>query len=218
MNLASTIDHTLLKPDSRREDILKLCDEANQFGFHAVCIPPYFVREAARALEQSKVKTATVIGFPYGYAATPAKVEEIKRAINDGADEVDIVVNICAVRGSDWAYVKNDIESMTMAAHLKGKAVKVIFETPLLSKEEILKLCEICSVVKVDFVKTSTGVHGGATAEIIELLRKELPEDIKIKASGGIESPAQAMQLLKQGADRLGTSKGVGLVAGFEEE
>lgn len=217
MNLANTIDHTLLKPDCRLEDVTKLCEEAIQFEFHAVCIPPYFIRDAFRILEGSKVKVATVIGFPFGYATTPAKVEEIKRAINDGADEVDVVVNICAIREGDWSYVKSDIDSMTTAAHLKGKIVKVIFETSLLSKEEILKLCEICSDLQVDFVKTSTGLNGGATIEIIEFLRKTLPEKIKIKASGGIETPAQAIQFLQTGADRLGTSTGVTMVQGKEE-
>jgi len=207
------IDHTVLKVDCKVEKIRALCDEAVASRFAAVCVPPYFVKEAARKLEYSRVKVATVIGFPYGYSATPAKVEEIKRAINDGADEVDVVVNICAIKEGSWYYVKNDIESMTLAAHLKGKGIKVIFEMSLLTEEEIVKLCEICSGLDVNFVKTSTGVNGtGATVEMIEFLRKNLSSKIKIKASGGIRTVEQAQALVDAGATRLGTSAGVSIV------
>ena len=213
MNLASVIDHTILRVDCRLDEIKKLCTEAGTFGFASVCVPPYFVKEAARILEDSRVKVSTVIGFPMGYSTTPAKVEEIKRAINDGAGEIDVVINICAVKEGNWYYVKSDLESMTLAAHLKGKVIKVIFETSILSTEEVRKLCTICKELGVDYVKTSTGMNGGgATPEIVELLRAELPKSIKIKASGGIRTAEQAKALLAAGANRLGTSGGVAII------
>lgn len=212
MNLASVIDHTILRPDCTLDEIKKLCEEALRYEFAAVCVPPYFVKEAARILEDSRVRVATVIGFPFGYSTTPAKVEEIKRAVNDGASELDVVINICALKEGNWHYVKSDIESMTVAAHLKGKVIKVIFETGLLSKEEIQKLCTFCTDLGVDYVKTSTGISGGgATTEVVELLRSELPEKIKIKASGGIRTAEQARAMLEAGANRLGTSGGVAI-------
>lgn len=209
MNLAEMIDHTILKPDCTIEDIKKLCEEATTFGFPAVCVPPYFTRDAVRFLKDSPVKIATVIGFPYGYSATPAKVEEIKRAIDEEVDELDVVVNICAIKEGKWNFVKNDIESMTLATHSRGKVIKVILETSLLSEEQILRLCNICTDLKVNYVKTSTGVNGGgATLEIVQLLRKNLPSEIKIKASGGIRSSEQAIALINAGASRIGTSSG----------
>ncbi|MCP3928422.1 MAG: deoxyribose-phosphate aldolase [Bacteroidetes bacterium] len=210
MDIAKTIDHTLLKPDCTLDDIKSLCEEALQFGFASVCIPPYHVKGAVRHLDERALKVATVIGFPMGYSTTPAKVEEIKRAISDGAEEVDIVINICAVKSKDWNYVQNDIASMTRAAHLKGKIIKVILETGLLQKEEIIHLCEICASEEVDFVKTSTGLLGaGASVEIIQLLRSHLPEKIKIKASGGIRTLQDTKNMLLAGAQRIGSSSGV---------
>jgi deoxyribose-phosphate aldolase len=203
------IDHTLLKPDCTIDNIKVLCKEAVTFGFPAVCVPPYFVRDAVRLLQDNSVKVATVIGFPYGYSATPAKVEEIKRAIDEEVDELDVVVNLCAIKEGKWNFVKNDIESMTLATHSRGKVIKVIFETSLLSEEQILKLCNICSALKVNYVKTSTGVNGGgATLDVVRFLRQQLPNDIKIKASGGIRSAEQAKAFAEAGADRIGTSSG----------
>ncbi|MEL6636209.1 MAG: deoxyribose-phosphate aldolase, partial [Bacteroidota bacterium] len=157
MELSKYIDHTILSPGCTSEDIKRICDEAKHFGFYAICIPPYYVRLAARELEDSPVKIATVVGFPMGYAAIPAKVEEIKRAIDEGADELDIVANIAAVKNGDWAHVRNDIDGVTIAVHLKGKKVKLIVEATLLTEAEIIKICTICREVGVDFVKTSTG-------------------------------------------------------------
>ena len=213
MDLAGVIDHTILLPDCTSEDIEALCDEAHKHKFKAVCIPPYFVREVVRKLEDSPVQVATVIGFPMGYSCTPAKVEEVKRAIEEGADEVDVVINICAVKNCNWSYVKNDIESMTMATHSRGKIIKVILETNLLNEEEINQLCEICNQSGVNFVKTSTGMNGGATVETVSRLRELLKEGIKIKASGGIRSREQAEALLEAGAARLGTSAGAAIVS-----
>ena len=211
MELARYIDHTILKPDCTSEDIKRICEEAIEYGFCAICIPPYYIRQAARLLEETPVKIATVVGFPMGYAAIPAKVEEIKRAIDEGADEIDVVVNIAAVKNGDWAHVRNDIDGVTIAVHLKGKRIKLILETSLLEENEILKLCNICKEVGVDFVKTSTGYQGGATLEQIKTLRSNLPDTIKIKASGGIRNAEAARQMIEAGADRIGTSAGVSI-------
>lgn len=213
MNIASYIDHTTLKADCTLDEVKKKCREAIDFQFKAVCIPPYYVEKAVDLLENSNVKIATVVGFPMGYSATPAKVEEIKRAIDNGADEIDVVANICAIKEKQWNFVKNDIGSMTMAVHLKGKIIKVILETALLSDEEIEKLCQICAEIKVDFVKTSTGFNGGgATIHAVSLMRSVLPKEIKIKASGGIRNRADAIKMIEAGASRLGSSSGVSIM------
>lgn len=213
MDIASYIDHTTLKADCTLEDVKIKCKEAIDFQFKAVCIPPYYVKNAVDLLEKSKVKVATVVGFPMGYSATPAKVEEIKRAIDNGAEEIDVVANICAIKEGQWNYVKNDIESMTMAVHLKGKLIKVILETALLSASEIEKLCHICAEIKVDFVKTSTGFNGGgATVQVVSFMKSLLPKEIKIKASGGIRTKEDAIRLIEAGASRLGSSSGVSIV------
>ncbi len=213
MQIAPKIDHTYLKPDCTEDTIRQICAEALQYGFAAVCIPPFYVNLAAEILTESSVAVSTVIGFPMGYACTAAKVEEIKKAVHDGAEEVDVVVNLCAVKSQRWNYVHNDIDSMTRAAHLNGKIIKVIIETGLLEPAEIKKLCSICSELEVDYVKTSTGFNGpGASVEIVQKLRKCLPKGIKIKASGGIRTTEQAEALLHAGADRLGTSSGTLLI------
>lgn len=214
MDLAQYIDHTLLKPTATTEDIRQLCREASEHHFAAVCVPPFFVRDAAQFLKDQPVKIATVAGFPMGYSTTSAKVEEIKKAADEGAHEVDVVVNICAIKSGNWNYTQNDINSMTTAAHLKGKQLKVILETGLMTEDEIRKLCEICREVEPNFVKTSTGFNGeGASVEIVELLRREMEgTTIKIKASGGIRTALDARSLVKAGADRLGSSSGVRIV------
>jgi len=210
VELVSYIDHTVLRADCTRGDVQKLCKEALDYHFTAVCIPPYFVKDADQLLSEQAVKVATVIGFPMGYSATAAKVEEIKRALGEGADEIDVVANISAVKCGDWAYVKNDIDSMTRAVHLKGKVIKIIFETNLLALEEIKQLCTICKDIGVDFVKTSTGFQGdGITADVVHLLRSHLPNSIKLKASGGIRTLEMAKALIEAGADRLGSSAGI---------
>lgn len=214
MNLASYIDHTILKPDTNTEDIRHLCEEAIAHEFAAVCVPPYFVKNAYQLLEDSTVKVATVIGFPMGYSATFAKVEEIKRAIDEGAHELDVVINLCAVKSRNWNYVQNDIASMTTATHLKARKIKVILETGLLTEEEIRRMAAICREVEPDFVKTSTGFSGGgATLQVVEMLREELNgTPIKIKASGGIRTAEDARAMIEAGAERLGSSSGVRIV------
>ncbi|MCC6727538.1 MAG: deoxyribose-phosphate aldolase [Saprospiraceae bacterium] len=213
MDLARLIDGTILKPDTTLADVKKLCDEAKTHGFAAVCVPPFFVKDAVKALDGSAVKTCTVVGFPMGYSATPAKVEEIKKAIDEGAVELDCVINIAAVKSKQWNYVRNEIESMSLACQMRGKVIKLIIETGLITDAEMTKLCELAAEVKVDFVKTSTGINGkGASVEIIEALRKKLPSNIKLKASGGIRDRKFAEQLVAAGADRIGTSVGAAIV------
>ena len=212
MEIGRYIDHSLLKADVRKEDLEKLCAEAAAHNFAAVCIPPYFISAAAQYLEGKPVKISTVIGFPMGFESTTAKVEEIKRAIDMGVDELDVVVNIGAVKNGEWTFVNNDIETVTRAAHMKGKTVKIILETSLLEDSEIDELCKICTTNEVDFVKTSTGHNGGATIEMIRKLRSLLPETIKIKASGGIKNNDQARALIEAGADRLGTSSSMAII------
>lgn len=215
MNLARTIDHTLLKPGITSEDVKQKCQEALDHQFAAVCIPPYFVNEAFGMLEDSDVNVATVIGFPMGYSAVSAKVEEIKKAVNDGADELDAVINLCAVKSGNWNFIRNEVESLTTACHMKGKILKLIIETGMLTEDEIRKVCEISVAADVDYIKTSTGMNGpGASLEVVKLLRELLPKNIKIKASGGIRDKAFAEQLIEAGADRIGTSSGIQIVNG----
>lgn len=210
MKLASFIDHTILKADCTMEDVARVCEEAAQFQFAAVCIPPFFVGNAADLLSDTKIKVATVVGFPMGYSPTPAKVEEVKRAFENGAHEVDAVINICAVKNGNWKYVRNDIDSMITAAHLKGKSIKVILETGLLDENQLRQICDICLEIKPDFVKTSTGFNGeGATVAIVQLLKSLLNNQIKIKASGGIRSKADTLRLIEAGANRIGSSSSV---------
>lgn len=209
-NLAPYFDHTTLKPDTTAAQIDQLCHEAKEHGFSAVCVPPFFVKKAVQLLKDSPVHIATVIGFPMGYSTTAAKVEEIKRAIDEGAQEVDVVINICAVKAGQWNYVRNDIERMIAATHLKGKVIKIILETALLEENELLKLADICNDLLPDFVKTSTGFNGaGANPEIISRLRSAMSKKIRIKASGGIRDRASAEALIAAGADRLGSSSSV---------
>ncbi len=213
MNIASFIDHTLLRPDCNLQDVKKLCAEAKQYSFAAVCVPPFFVSDAAQLLSSTPIKVATVAGFPMGYATTAAKVEEIKRAIDDGADEIDTVINICAVKGANWKYVRDDIDRVATAARLKGKVLKIILETGLLSEAEITKLCEICLEVGPDFVKTSTGLNGeGATVQTVRMLNTLLKGNMKIKASGGIRTREEAERLIEAGAKRIGSSASVLIV------
>ncbi len=214
MNLAGYIDHTILKPDCTLQDIKRLCEEAVQHGFPAVCVPPFYASYASGQLRGKGVKVATVIGFPMGYATTPSKVEEVKRAIDDGADEVDAVVNICAVKNRNWNFVSNDIDSMTTAAHLKGKVIKIILETGLMTDEEITKLCEICLNAGADYIKTSTGFNGqGATIEAVRLIKSVVGDKARIKASGGIRSRWDAERFIEAGAQRLGSSSGLAIVS-----
>ncbi len=208
MEIAGFIDHTNLKADCNVETVRRLCKEAKANAFAAVCLPPYFIKDAALLLqEKDKVKIATVAGFPMGYAATPAKVEEIKRAIDDGADEIDAVINFSALKSQHWNYVRSDIDSMITATHLKGKHIKIIVEFGLLSEEELHNVLDIIETTQPDYVKTSTGFHGfPTTVDQVAILRKSLSPKIRIKAAGGIRTIADAQRLIDAGAARIGTS------------
>ncbi|MCU0421539.1 MAG: deoxyribose-phosphate aldolase [Bacteroidia bacterium] len=211
------IEHTNLKPDATAEDIIKLCEEAVAHQFYGVCVPPYYVQLAKKTLKKSDVKIITVVGFPFGYNTVAAKVEETKKAIMAGADEVDMVMNIAAFKTGDMAVVQNDIQSVVMACHLQNKIAKVIIETALLNEEEIAKACRMCADSEADFVKTSTGfAASGAKIEDVVNMRKNLPAKVKIKAAGGIKTTEQAKQLIEAGASRIGASSSVS-IAGIEE-
>lgn len=210
--ISQYIEHTLLKTEASKTDIERLCKEAIDNDFVGVCVPPYYVKLAYAALEEKKQKVITVVGFPLGYNSISAKIEESKKAIEDGADEIDMVMNVAAFKSGDLSHVKDGIESVATFCRLKAKPLKVIIETGLLDTEEIRKACEICAEVEVDYVKTSTGFNGGAKVEDIMLMREILPQKIKIKASGGIRDRAFVEELIKAGADRIGTSAGVQIV------
>lgn len=212
MQIASYIDHTLLRVDASADQIRQLCQEAKEYGFASVCVPPFFVKQAAQDLQtpESVIKVSTVVGFPMGYASTAAKIEEIKRAIDDGADEIDAVINLCALKSQNWNYLTNDMDSMITAARLKGKKIKLILETGLLNTEEIEQLVDIAIELQPDFIKTSTGFNGvGAELEKVLFLQKLLDGKLRIKASGGIRDFESASAFIQAGASRIGTSSGI---------
>ena len=212
MDIHRAIEHTILKPDCTIDDIRRLCEEALQYNFYGVCVPPYFVKDAARLLNE-QAKVVTVVGFPMGYSNVPAKVEEIKRALDEEADEIDAVINICAIKSNNWNYIKNELDSVARAVSMRGKVLKLIIETGLLTKAEMKQVIKIAEDNDIQFIKTSTGFNGdGATVEIVKFLRENLNPKVKIKASGGIKSFEMAEKLIHAGADRIGTSNGVQIV------
>jgi deoxyribose-phosphate aldolase len=213
MNIASYIDHTILKPTATVADAEKLCREAVEYGFAAVCIPPPFVKRVKTILDPTPIKCATVIGFPFGYSATEAKIAETVLAIVDGADELDMVINLVALRMNDWDFLTKEIKLATEVVHNKGKIIKIIIESGILTSDEIIQCCNKFSPLGIDFMKTSTGyAEKGATVEAVQLMRTHLPSTVKIKASGGIKSYTFAEQLVKAGASRLGCSASVQIV------
>jgi len=213
LNIPSYIDHTILKPTATIHDIEKLCSEAAEFTFAAVCVPPLYIKKARQLLNGTSVKVATVIGFPFGYSAIEAKIAEVVLSIVDGADELDMVINISAVKNGDWQFIANEINTILPIIRNKEKVVKVIIESGVLTDDEIIKCCELYGAAGVDFVKTSTGyAEKGASVEAVQLIRKHLPAHIKIKASGGIKTYAFAKQLIDAGADRLGCSSSIEIV------
>lgn len=215
MNIAPYIDHTILKPTTLIADIETLCSEAKQYGFAAVCVPPNFVKKAKALTAGSAVKVATVIGFPFGYSAVEAKIAEILLAIVDGVDELDVVINISAIKNGDWMYLADEINHIMPIIRSKNKVIKIIIESGILTDEEIIKCCEIYGIAGIDYLKTSTGyAEKGATVEAVKLFRLHLPANIQIKASGGIRDYAFAKQLVDAGATRLGCSAGVAIVKG----
>jgi len=213
MQLNSYIDHTILKPTTLVADIEKLCKEAVEYQFAAVCVPPNFVKLAKLLIDSSKVKVATVIGFPFGYAAVESKIAEIVLAMVDGADELDMVCNISAIKNKDFTYLANEINHIMPIVKSKNKIIKVIIESGVLSNEEIIACCDIYGAAGIDYLKTSTGyAEKGATIDAVKLFKLHLPEHIQIKASGGIRDYAFAKELVDAGATRLGCSAGVAIV------
>ena len=208
------IDHTLLRPTATAADVQRLCTEANEHNFAAVCVPPFYVDTATKAT-LDHVAVCTVVGFPLGYEPMVTKIATIKKAVEEGADELDIVVNIAAIKNGDWEYVHNEIDKLTTITKLKyGKVIKVIFETAYLTTDEISQLCSICNECSVDYAKTSTGyAPEGAQIDTVELMRSLLDKKIKIKASGGISSMARAKAMVAAGADRIGASKSIQIVS-----
>lgn len=213
MHLNKYIDHTILKPTTLISEIEKLCGEALQYNFAAVCVPPPFVKKAKQLLTNSEVKVATVLGFPFGYSAVEAKLAEIFLAIVDGADELDVVINLIALKNTDWVYLANEINHIMPVIKQNKKVIKMIIESGVLTEEEIIKCCELYGAAEIDYMKTSTGyAEKGASIEAVKLIRKHLPKQVKIKASGGIRTYAFAKELIEAGADRLGCSASIAII------
>jgi deoxyribose-phosphate aldolase len=212
MNIASYIEHTNLSSTLTISDIDKLVDEAKQHCFAGICVPPFWVRRAFRELGNDNILLITVAGFPLGYNMTETKLDEIKRAIDNGADEIDLVWNLTSFKtGIPWT--KIEIAKCSKLAHDHEKILKVIIETAYLSALEIEQACKLCADAGADFVKTSTGLApSGATVEHITLMKKVLPPTVGIKASGGIKTVKQALAMIKAGASRIGSSSGVSIV------
>jgi len=212
--IAKLIDHTLLKPEATYNDIKKLCEEAKKYHFYAVCINPSFVKMAKELLKDTDIKVATVIGFPLGADSINAKVYETKDAILNGADEIDMVINIGVLKSKDYAYIYNEIRSVKSVA--KEKVLKVIIEAPVLTYEEKVIACSISKAAGADFVKTSTGFskQGGATVEDVRLMRSIVGNDVGVKAAGGIRTFEKAVEMINAGANRIGASSSVRIMEG----
>lgn len=210
--LASMIDHTCLKPDATRAEIERLCEEARRFGFAAVCVSPYRVAQAVDVLESSEVKVCTVIGFPSGAHRAEIKAMEAVRAVADGASELDMVINIGALKDRNHAAVENDIRAVVAGA--QGRTVKVILETSLLTDDEIVAACELSVKAGARFVKTSTGFAGGARVDHVRLMRSTVGKLFGVKASGGIRDRQTLLAMVQAGANRVGTSAGAALFSG----
>ena len=211
MRINQYIDHTLLKSSATEREIIDLCNQAKKYEFYAVCVNSSYVPLAKQLLSKTSVKVVTVVGFPLGAMATEAKVFEAKNAINDGADEIDMVINIGFLRSKNYVAVFKDIADVKTAI---GKIpLKVILEISELSKNEIVKICEICLDANVDYIKTSTGFSkSGATLTAVKIIKKLVKDQIKIKASGGIRDLETALKYIDAGADRIGTSSGVAMM------
>lgn len=215
MKIAAMIDHTLLKPDATPDQIAQLCFEARKYGFASVCVNPTWVELCAKLLEGSTVKVCTVIGFPLGASTPEVKVFETRHAIDQGATEIDMVINIGALKARDLQLVARDVRGVVQAAHARGVIVKVIIETALLTDEEKVIACLISKEAGADYVKTSTGFSGGgATAHDVALMRRVVGPEMGVKASGGVRTYEDAEAMVKAGATRIGASAGVKIIAG----
>ena len=213
MDIAKYIDHTILKPEATVEDVKKLCKEAREYNFASVCVNGCYAKLVSTELSGSDVKTCVVVGFPLGAMTKEAKAFETTDAIKNGANEIDMVINVGALKDKNYDFLKEEIEAVVNAA--KGKAiVKVIIETCLLNNQEKVKACEISKEAKADFVKTSTGFStGGATTEDIALMRKTVGKNLGVKASGGVRDYKTAMDMINAGASRIGASAGIAIVS-----
>ncbi|MBS4535437.1 deoxyribose-phosphate aldolase [Clostridium sp. D2Q-14] len=215
-NIASIIDHTILKPDTKKEQVKKICDEAKENNFASVCVNPYYVGYAAEQLNNSDVKVTSVIGFPLGSTFSEVKAFETRKSIENGADELDMVINIGALKDKNYDLVKEDIKSVVDAS--EDKLVKVIIETCLLTDEEKEIACKLSKKAGADFVKTSTGFStGGATVEDVTLMKKIVGKELGVKASGGVRDRDTVDKMIKAGATRIGASSSVSIVKGEHE-
>ena len=212
-NLAKYIDHTLLAQNATKEQIKKLCEEAREHEFCSVCVNSSYVSLAKEFLDGSSVKVCSVVGFPLGAMSNDAKAYEAKKAIEDGAEEIDMVINVGFLKSNDFKSIEEDIKNLRVTC--KGLILKVILETALLEEEEIIKVCQIAKEVGADFVKTSTGFSTrGASLEDVKIMKEAAGDSVNIKASGGIRSYESAMQMINAGASRLGTSSGIAIIKG----
>lgn len=210
--IAATIDHTLFKPEADRNDIIKFAEEALSFGFAAVCINPCWIGLAASIVHGTPVKIASTVGFPLGASQSSVKRLEAHEAVRVGAQELEMVMNLGALKSGDRTLVQNEIQSIVEIAHGHGAIVKVILETPLLTLEEKILSCQLCLAAKADFVKTATGFMGGATPEDVALMRGVVGDQAGVKASGGVRTAAAVNAMLDAGADRIGTSSSVAIM------
>ncbi|GAB3582081.1 2-deoxyribose-5-phosphate aldolase [Hymenobacter daeguensis] len=218
MTLAARIDHTLLRPDATEAQILQLCDEAAAHGFATVCVPPCYVALAASKLAGTPIGICTVIGFPLGYSASSVKFKEAEVALYDGATELDMVINLSALKSGKAEAIQAEILDLADLCHVHQALLKVIIETALLSEEEIELACRLCVEGEADFVKTSTGFASrGASVADVELMRRVLPETMRIKAAGGIRTREAAEALVAAGADRIGSSNSIALISEADE-
>lgn len=218
MTLAARLDHTLLRPDATEADIVRLCAEAVALGVASVCVPPCYVALAAEKLADTSVAVGTVIGFPLGYATAAVKFKEAEGALYDGATELDMVLNISALKSGKAATVQAEILDLADLCHVHQALLKVIIETALLTEAEVVLACQLCVAGEADFVKTSTGFASrGASVADVALLRATLPATVRLKASGGIRTRAAALALVAAGADRIGSSNSVALLAEHDE-
>lgn len=211
MNISKYIDHTILKPNATKADVEKICEEAVAFGFASVCVNQYYTKFVKQQLENTDVKVCTVVGFPLGAVSKEVKAFETAKAVEDGAQEIDMVINIGALKDGDYDIVLEDIKAVVAAA--KDVIVKVIIETCLLTEEEKIKACELAVSAGAHFVKTSTGFStGGATVSDVALMKKTVGNRAKVKASGGVRDIDTALKMIEAGAERIGTSSGISIV------
>lgn len=216
MNFNQYIDHTALKADTNKKQIEKLCAEAREYDFFSVCVNSYYVKEAVALLNGCSTKVCTVVGFPLGASTMETKRFEAMKAVAEGAKEIDMVINVSAIKSGEWQYVLDDMSSLSQVCHQQGALLKVILETCLLTDEEKRKACELAVKAGVDFVKTSTGFStGGATVEDVKLMRS-IVGSMGVKASGGIRDAETARIMIEAGATRLGTSASVEIMKGLK--